>query len=492
MIRARSMRMTKIENYPADKVEDAREALAKAHARLVRAALKAGQSVPEAPALVVVATRFRSRCRVCKMTVEGFAPASHRCFAAHTSNDSWTTVELVGLEIHAERPALAGWEFLACVEPLDGGNLIRQVPGAAVVEGELTRWRDRAIGCDHCRAARWRKETFILRADGSDPAIPAGTYKQVGRNCISVFLGGKSARSIVAALGWSDVVRGAAGDEDEGEGWFGRARVVHAPLTFLTWVACSIREDGWVSRATARAAADQGASRQATADHALYLLSEPFGGGAALERWREDRERCAPTDAERGRAAAALEWARTLAPTSDYECNLALVARQAALDPKHAGILASAVAALNRALGHEMERRRREAENAANPSRHVGEIDQRIGLDLLVERVVETATEFGALNIIIARDARNNLFVWRTGAIGAEPGERLRLRATVKKHTEFRGQVQTELTRGSVLERITGPASTFKATPSAPPSDKPAKARKAKRPRAQADSVMAA
>jgi len=214
--------------------------------------------------------------------------------------------------------------------------------------------------------------------------------------------------------------------------------------------------------------------------------------GAALERWREDRERCAPTDAERGRAAAALEWARTLAPTSDYECNLALVARQAALDPKHAGILASAVAALNRALGHEMERRRREAENAANPSRHVGEIDQRIGLDLLVERVVETATEFGALNIIIARDARNNLFVWRTGAIGAEPGERLRLRATVKKHTEFRGQVQTELTRGSVLERITGPASTFKATPSAPPSDKPAKARKAKRPRAQADSVMAA
>src|SRR3982751_688885 len=125
MIRAWSMDMTKIENYPADKVEDAREALAKAHARLVRAALKAGQSAPEAPALVVVATRFRSRCRVCKMTVDGFAPASHRCFAALTSNDSWTTVELVDLEIHAERPALAGWEFLACVEPLDGGNLIQ-------------------------------------------------------------------------------------------------------------------------------------------------------------------------------------------------------------------------------------------------------------------------------------------------------------------------------------------------------------------------------
>jgi hypothetical protein len=359
---------TKIEAFPAGKLGDARDALDKAWARLLRAAARTGQVVPgDAPALVVTREFVRSRCAACKTTVEGFPPANHRC---RGSVGCWTTVELVDVEVSASRPRLVGWEFLAVVEPMQGGNLIRQVPGAVVADGELLPWREGAVACDHCKTARYRKETFIMRATGDDPAVSAGTYRQVGRNCIEAFLGGKSPASIVAMLGWPDVVRGAAGDEDEGGGWFGSAPVVHDPVVFMTWVAASVREDGWVSRSAARAyseAADGEATKRPTADHAMYLMNPPWGGGRAVELWQAERDRCEATDVEVAIAEGALAWARGLAPTSDYERNLKLVASQERLKPQHAGLLASAVSGYTRALGRESERRARQSGRRGRP-----------------------------------------------------------------------------------------------------------------------------
>lgn len=478
---------TKIERFPADKLEDARDALRKSWERLCRAATKTGQAAPAAPELIVARTYVLSRCAACRITVEGFPPANHKHL------DNWTSAEFVDLEVTADRPKLAGWEFLAAVEPLDGGNLIRQVPGAVVADGELLPWRAGTIACDHCKAARRRAETFIVRATGEDPAIPAGTYKQVGRQCLAAFLGGRSAASIVAMLAWADMVRGAAGEEDEGGGWFGRAPIVHDPIVFLTWVAASIREDGWISRGAARAYSDAAggeATKRATADHAMYLMVPPFGGGRSAQLWNEERARCESTEVETERATAALAWARALEGASDYERNLSLVARQNTMNPKHAGLLASAISGYMRALGREMERKARDAKNAANPSAHIGEVGKRIGLDLLVERVIQTATDFGALNIIVMRDVANNLFVWKTGAADVQPGARLRLRGTAKKHTEFRGQKQTELSRCDVLECITGAATDFSTIQSAPPSDKPARAKRSKKTAVESESSV--
>lgn len=436
---------SKLEGFPAHKLDDARDALAKAHARLCRAAAKSGQAAPSAPVLAVTREPYVvSRCRRC-----GCSSHSWTCTSRGCGKGPVISIELIDVEVTAERPALAGWDFLACVEPLEGGNLIRQVPGATVADGELAPWREGPVRCDHCGTTRRRTETFVVRADGSDPAIAAGAYKQVGRNCLEAFLGGKSAASIVAMLGWPAIVQGAAGEEDEGGGWFGRAPKVHDPIVFLSWVCGVIREDGWLSRGAAR---DSDGTRPSTSDHALYLMVEPWGGGDAVAKWNEERERCAPGAEGLERAAAALAWARGLSPTSDYERNLALIALQPVLRPSHAGILASAVAAHTRALGREVERRLRDKKNAAQPSTHVGEVGQRLDLELVVARVIETESDFGALNILVMRDASNNLFVWKTGATSAEPGEQLKVRATVKRHGEFKGEKQTDLTRGAIFD----------------------------------------
>ena len=430
-----------LQGFPAHRLDAARDALAKAHTRLCRAAAKSGQEAPVAPTLAVVGEPYVvSKCRACgSLTLRGWVCEAPGCAAG-----GGTAIEVVDVEVTGTRPALAGWDFLACVEPLEGGNLIRQVPGASIAEGELTPWREGPIRCDHCSTSRRRTETFVVRADGSDPAILAGTYRQVGRNCLEMFLGGKSAASIVAMLGWPEIVRSAAGDEDEGGGWFGSAPKVHDPIVFLSWVCGVIREDGWLSRGATR---DSGG--KSTSDQALYLMEMPFG---SIAEWSKERERCVPGDDGLSRATAALAWARDLSPTSDYETNLVLVARQSAVKPNHAGILASVVTAHTRAMGREIESRQRDEKNAARPSSYVGEVKVRIDLELTVERVVETVSDYGALNFLVMRDATNNLIVWKTGARSAKPGDQLKVRGTVKQHTEYRGEKQTVITRCEIFD----------------------------------------
>jgi hypothetical protein len=438
------MSQTIIEKLPAYRLDEAKRALEKAHARLVRAAAKAGQEPPAAPSLQVVARHVYSRCQHCKITVEGITPpASHVCpredYQIVTAG-TWASIELLDLELTAERPVLAGWVFLAVVEPLDGGNLIRQVPGADVGEGELLPWRQGKISCDHCGTIRKRTETFIVRADGSDPTIAEGTYKQVGRNCLEPFLGSKSAATIIAQLTWGDIVR-AAGDDGDGGWGGGTAAEVFDPKVLLAQTAAVIRLDGWVSRSQARASDDV----SATADKVLYLLTPPFRDPNG--NWRRERARCAPTPQDLAHGAKALQWAQGLVASTDYECNLSLVARQEHVKRSHVGILASAVSAYFRVLGQEIERRQIAVVADVRPSTHVGEIGQRLDLELEVQRVITKDTDYGALHIISMRDRANNLIVWMTGSATATPGDRLHVRGTVKKHNEYNAEQQTVLTR---------------------------------------------
>lgn len=438
------MTNTTIKAFPAGRVEAAREELAKAQKRIVRAAARAGQEAPAAPVLTVVREYVSSTCRKCGEQWEGTGPCPNGPCGGPVKRRA-----LVDLELQAPPARLAGWDFLAVVEPMTGGNLIRQVPGAEVADGELAAWRAGDVRCDHCLAARHRKETFILRSDGTgkDPdgrAIEPGVYKQVGRQCLARFLGGQSAADIVARLGWPDVVR-AAGD-DEGGGGFGGGHTVYDPAEFLAWCCAISRLDGFVTRKMASDASDL-SPRRATSSKVEWLLGDPPTGESRPD-WNAARERFAPTSADLERAAATLAWARALPGRSDYEQNLRLVAAQEACDPKHAGILASAVPAYERELGEQVRR------TASGPGEHYGAVGERYDLELTVEKVVPIDTAYGPAVIVTLRDDAGRCFMWRTGADApGTVGERVALKGTVKKHSEFRGERQTELTRCRVAVR---------------------------------------
>lgn len=434
------MSNTAFKGFPKYRLDDAREELAKSHARIVRAAAKTGQSTPAAPELNVIAERIESRCGHCRATMDGFAVDGQRCSnCRHTV--LWTSVVVVDLELIAERPMLAGWDFLAVVEPLEGGNLIRQIPGANVVDGELNAWRTGAISCDHCATTRRRTETFIVRADGSDPAIALGTHRQVGRNCLADFLGGKSAASIVSALGWPKLIQGMC--DEEGNGGGSRAPQIFNPAVVMAWVAAIVRSCGFVSKGAAR----DRESVTATADEVLFLLGEFPSNSDLRAEWSAGREKHQPAAEDIATGAAALKWAFELNPTSDYEQNLALVARQPALEAKHIGILASAIAAHARVLGQAVAR----AAAGLLPSSYQGKVGDKVEIEITVERCSTFETQFGNKHINTMRDAAGNCYVWKTSSVAMKAGEQRFVTGTVKAHTEYKGLKQTELTRCTVF-----------------------------------------
>lgn len=421
--------------FPSYRVDAAKAALAKSYSAAVRAATRAGQAAPAAPEVVVTREYVANKCSGCGETSAGHG--GMKCLSC--LRGSCRSFMACDVTLHAESPRVAGWEFVAVVEPLEGGNLVRRVPTAEVAEGELDAWRAVKLSCDHCSAARRRLETFVLREQGE-----TGTrYKQVGRNCLSAFLGGVSPASVMAQIGWPTVVE-SAGSEGDGSSGGGRAPDVFDPVVFLTLVIGVVREDGWVSRGKARET-----DSKSTSDTALSMMPH-------VDKLNGDREKYRPAEGDRARAKEVLAWAAALDPASDYEGNLNLVAKQPAMSREHAGLLASAVTAHARKLGEDLRRKAPVGDSVE--SRHVGAVGERVQVDLVVERVVTLSSDFGPLHFVAMRDHQGSAFLWKSGADAAfdsAPGDQVRIRGTVKAHSEFRGEKQTELSRCNVVSRTT-------------------------------------
>jgi hypothetical protein len=84
-----------------------------------------------------------------------------------------TWVELTG-----PSPVVAGHQFLARVMHTEAGNMVSRVDDGST---DLTAYRTAKPICDHCKSARKRNDTFVLRA-------PDGSLNQIGRNCLADYL----------------------------------------------------------------------------------------------------------------------------------------------------------------------------------------------------------------------------------------------------------------------------------------------------------------
>lgn len=83
-------------------------------------------------------------------------------------------------------------------------------------------------------------------------------------------------------------------------------------------------------------------------------------------------------------------------------------------------------------------------------SKFVGEIGDRIEVDVVVKRAVPLEGYYSGV-IFTFEDEDKNVFVWKTQPRPIEVGSSIRLRGTVKAHNIFREVEQTVLTRCIVL-----------------------------------------
>lgn len=350
----------------------------------------------------------------------------------------------VCVRVSGAAPQVAGWTFVARVQHGEGGdgNIVSKAPDERGTKLDEALWLAEPV-CEHCKLARHRKDTFILR-DG------AGVLKQVGRNCLADFL--RSEDVEIALAFWKylhelELAIGAGGDDDEGEGGWGggSGRRYFDVQSVLHAAARVIRVDGYVSRSRAR----ESLTARATADTVGWVCSPPWSRDEeANKRVREELARFEATPQDDKVAADTLEWVRRrLDPTSDYERNIKVALTPDYVEPRNLGLVTSAVQAWLRLTVQ------REAENrpVTADAGWLGEVGQR--LRKIRVRVTNSkvwtndVTGFTTNLLVFVDEAGHELKWFASGSRGIEIGRDVLLTGTVKEHSEWKGRKGTILSR---------------------------------------------
>jgi hypothetical protein len=325
------------------------------------------------------------------------------------------------ISISTDTIKLDGWQFLATLQHTSEGNIVRTVPGSEV---DTTEYRETDAYCAHCNTVRNRIDTYIVKHED-------GTLKQVGSSCIKDFLGHDPKGAIWMASFLAEL-DGFMGEYDEVERG-SSTKPVYKIEDYLAWVTKTIRENGWLSRSKARYE-DGGLATADLAEELRYQFYRKMKGEA-------------PTAKDEETAEKALAWARSIdrSTESDYLYNLLIASSPNYITHREFGLVASAVAAYQREVEKEIK-----AKHEASVSGYQGEVGKRqVFENLTVERVIYNEGAYGVTYITKLVDDKGNIYTWFASK-ELEQGQTYNLKATVKKHEEYRGVKQTVITRGKV------------------------------------------
>jgi hypothetical protein len=342
-------------------------------------------------------------------------------------------VELCDIEVTGSAPKAGPYDFLARLEHTDAGNLLQVVPGKDVTLHP--RFRECSPVCEHCNTRRARKDTFVVLNRET------GDQKQIGKNCLQDYLG-IDPRAAIAKCAFEF----ASGDDLEEFGSFGDFHWSQTLEYLLTVTCTSIRIDGWLSKGAA------GEHQESTATR-VALLWHFRPNKEQREEIERMRSKLRPEDREL--ALKVIAWARALdTKGSDYLHNLKVACAKDELhNPRHVGLICSAVAAYNR--DQELETRRRAELQSRKASKHVGSKGERLrnlkASVLLVRDLGESQWGHNILYKFLTIDG--DVLTWITGKeLEIAQGRAVEITATVKDHKEYQGILETALTRAVVDE----------------------------------------
>lgn len=323
---------------------------------------------------------------------------------------------------------ISDWEFIATIEHADPMNIIRSFrPEVEVPE----RFYTADTYCEHCHTRRYRKDTYIVRN------TQTGEFKQVGKSCLKDFTGGLSAEQVAQYIAWFDEVI-------KGEAAMPGFKHYDSTEEILLNAVESVRLYGFT-----KTECYAGATSTKT-----VVLQQVHHFGDYNKRIRDDGfDPDRKGNAEK--ATAILAWVESLPMEFGYISNLKVALSRSYCESRDVGIICSAVASYDREVERQ-ERKARELKQASK-SQWVGNEGDRLELhNLSVRLLTSWDTEFGYTYLYKFVDEKGNTFTWKTGKWLSDtdiiPEDmRISLKGTVKKHTEFNKELQTELTRCKVL-----------------------------------------
>lgn len=347
----------------------------------------------------------------------------------------WVTVTNVyySVRVWGEAPRLNGWTLRGRLDfvSIPGATLRAMAPGC---ECPVELHDVDSKRCDACGSNIARNDTFLLQNE-------AGEWRVVGRTCIRDFLGHDSPEGI-ASMAEIVILLGSARDED-GEFWRSGKGSFGWPLQeVLTAAASTIRCDGWAA-----------SQEQCSTKGVVFNMVAPAAGRFAQEE--ADRLNARITDFDEAKAARTAAWLKGVdGTTSDYLHNLQAIGEAGVVSLKTMGLAVSAVAAYDRAMEKEVQRKMRAS--APKAVGFVGSVNVREDFKgLTVSKIRTWDSQYGVTTLIRFVDSEGRVLVWKASkGQELEVGDVVSVRATVKKHETYNGEEQTVVTRAQLLEVV--------------------------------------
>jgi hypothetical protein len=343
---------------------------------------------------------------------------------------------VVDITVSGDDCRVGGWEFAAVLTATDEGYLASSLQGDLL---DLSSYASRGGDCDHCKAARRRTTTYVLR-QGEE-------LKVVGSSCVGDFTGSTSAAGQIANADVLAALRAEMDDwEETGERGArqGQLSRVFDLSHYLSFVRVSIRRLGWTSKTnsggkipTANLAMEAVLAWEAHTAHGTTLNPELL--------MPEDSDR---KDAEHD-IDFLLKHLEDIADSDrdDFQNNLLLVLRQGYVFPRNSGMAAAICRTVDKLLGQDA----RETETP-DLNEHFGEIGDRRDYTLTVIRDLMIDGTFGATQLCIFTDKEGRRAKWFNSSRKLlTPKTTYVLKGTVKAHELYKDRKITTLSRCKVV-----------------------------------------
>jgi len=322
-----------------------------------------------------------------------------------------------------------------------------------------------------------------------------GRMLMVGHECLKQYTGADG-QAIIAAIEFLAVLEYKDGDEGEGGGG-GRGsrqyKVIDIEDYLAVCVAVAARDGGYAKRWVEDGDRDKAENPLCTRNHALAQFvgkcipkKDNFGidtDEAVMQIWSrsgfKDYPVANPSDADKAKARELVEaWLASEAPMKkvykdcasgrvheyvdgvcvccgraksvvegpdevpdDYAVQCKFLAERGWVTEKTAGVAASMVKGP----------RKVEPKKDYSGSKHLGSVGGRqVFENLTVLMAIEREGNYGITTILKFADAEDNILTWfASGGRNYQKGDKVTLKATVKKHDDFRGIRQTVITRAT-------------------------------------------
>lgn len=338
-----------------------------------------------------------------------------------------------------------GWRFAATIEHKDAGNIIRNYDSKLEIPA---RFRTCKPNCEHCNRIRSRKDTYVIYNEETKE------FKQVGKQCMKEYTNGLDAEDVAHYISlFNEAING----EEPYTSSYKTYLDVEETVRFA---AECIRHFGYEKIYEDDYRTNKNTTRGRVTDYMNVRHGKTaFYHPLQLQKIKEEMDSVnfdENSEYAVNLAKEALEWIKTAEGDNGYISNLKVATSEQFAETRDFGLIVSLPVAYNRHLGYIKKQNEKAAEIAARKaieqaSQYVGEIKDKLTVEASNFTCITTLySQYGETYVYKWNDENNNIFVWYASNPVEEPEKVVRVKGTVKDHSEYRGAKQTILTRCKV------------------------------------------